>query len=133
MFGSEAQILIVDDMPRMRQLIIRELQNLSFKNFMEASDGRDAWTLLSQRSPRIHLIIADISTPGSTGMDLLRRLRNDSRFPNIAFVMTSLKAEENLAIDAFRAGVTEFVIKPFDSEVLKEVLESAFNKSIGMG
>ena len=69
--------------------------------------------------------------PNATGLDLLKRIRADSRFGKLPFVMVTAEAEQHQLVEAIKAGVSNYVIKPFTPEILKEKLEAVHKKMVG--
>lgn len=128
MFDSEIKILVADDMSTMRKIVMKNCQALGFKNFTEAADGALAWEALSAAKPGIGLIISDWNMPNCTGLDLLKRVRGDSRFKHLPFILVTAEAEKTQIVEALQSGVSGYVIKPFTPEALKKQLEEAFKK-----
>ncbi len=120
--SSNMRILIVDDAPPMRKIIGKMLKGLGYTNIAEASDGGDALRVL--RSDHIDFIICDWNMPGMTGIELLRTVRADSHFKNLPFLMVTAESKKKNVIEAVRAGVSNYVIKPFNQKVLEEKLNA---------
>lgn len=127
MFKPETRILIVDDMMTMRKLVKKALTGMGYTNFDEAEDGQKAWAKLAEVQD-IGLVISDWNMPNCTGLDLLKRVRGDSRLRNMPFVLLTAEAEAHQVKDALVAGVDNYVIKPFTPENLKEKLEQVYKK-----
>ncbi len=131
MFDLKTRILIVDDMMTMRKLVGKCLKELGFTDFTEASDGAKAWEAITAASPPIGLIVSDWNMPNTSGLDLLKRVRADSRCGKLPFVLVTAEAEQHQIIEALKAGVSNYVIKPFDTATLKTKLEAVYKKIHG--
>ncbi len=131
MFDLKTRVLVVDDMMTMRKLVMKALKEIGFTDFLEASDGRIAWETLSGASPAVGLIISDWNMPNATGIDLLKRVRAESKFKHLPFLLVTAEAEKTQVAEALQAGVSNYVIKPFTADILKEKLETAHKKLTG--
>jgi two-component system chemotaxis response regulator CheY len=131
MFNPETHILVVDDMLTMRKLVQKSCKELGFTNFTEAKDGAEAFSKLDAASPAIGLVISDWNMPGASGLDLLKRVRATEKYKTLPFVMLTAEAEKTQIVEAVQAGVSNYVIKPFTTDVLKEKLEAVHKKISG--
>ena len=131
MFSPETHILVVDDMLTMRKLVSKTCKELGFTKISDAADGILAWEVIQNASPPIGLIISDWNMPNCTGLDLLKRVRGDGRFGKIPFVMVTAEAEQHQIVEAIKAGVSNYVIKPFTPDSLKDKLEAVHKKMTG--
>ncbi len=122
MLDPRTRIIIVDDMATMRKLVMRLFRELGFSDLLEASDGAKAWQAISSADPEVQLVVSDWNMPTSTGLDLLRRLRRDSRFGALPFVMLGTEADLLKVAEAISAGASHFLLKPFGVDALREVL-----------
>lgn len=126
MFSSDTKILIVDDMKTMRKLVRKACEGLGFTSIDEAEDGQKAWEKVQEGDYK--LIISDWNMPNCTGLDLLKRVRSDSRFRSLPFLLVTAEAEAGQIKEAIDAGVSQYIIKPFTADVLKEKLEQVHKK-----
>jgi len=131
MFSPNTKILVVDDMMTMRKLVSKTCKELGFTDIVEAADGALAWEAIQSANPPIGLIISDWNMPNCTGLDLLKRVRGDSRFGKLPFVMVTAEAEQHQIVEAVKSGVSNYVIKPFTGDALKEKLEAVHKKMAG--
>jgi two-component system chemotaxis response regulator CheY len=131
MFDLSTRILIVDDMMTMRKLVGKACKEIGFTDLTEASDGIQAWQKVTEANPPFGLIISDWNMPNSTGIDLLKRVRSDSRFGKMPFILVTAEAEQHQIVEAAKAGVSNYVIKPFTAETLKEKIEQVHKKITG--
>ena len=131
MFDPKTHILVVDDMLTMRKLVIKSCKEMGFTEFTEAKDGREAWDKLSTSKPPIGLIISDWNMPNASGLDLLKRVRGETRFKQVPFVLVTAEAEKEQIFAAVKAGVSGYIVKPFTTDILKEKFEAIHSKLSG--
>ena len=112
------KILVVDDFPTQRKLIRRSLLSLGYENVKEAIDGIDALEKL--RTEDFELIICDWNMPKMLGIDLLKAVRADERLRETPFLMVTAEARRDNIIEAARAGVSNYIAKPFTVDSLQE-------------
>lgn len=125
MFDLKSRLLIVDDMLTMRKIVVKSCRELGFSDFTEAEDGNAAWEKLISASPAINLIISDWNMPNCTGLDFLKKVRQDPKYAKLPFVLLTAEAEASQVKEAVMAGVTNYIVKPFTVPTLKEKLEAA--------
>lgn len=128
MFSPETKLLIVDDMMTMRKLVGKACKVLGFSDITEAGDGVQAWQILCQPDSNIQLVISDWNMPNCTGLDLLKKVRNDSRLKGLPFILLTAESEESQVKEAIMAGVDNYITKPFTAETLGAKLEAVYNK-----
>src|SRR5208283_586524 len=126
MFNLGLNVLVVDDFPTMRRIVKNLLKQLGFENIDEAEDGAQALSKL--RGGGYGLIVSDWNMPVMEGIDLLKHVRADEALKAIPFLMVTAEAEKDKVITAIKAGVDNYVVKPFTAEVLKEKLEKIADK-----
>lgn len=128
MFDPKTRVLVVDDMLTMRKIVSKVLKELGFTDITEAADGALAWEAVTTASQPIGLIISDWNMPNATGLDLLKRVRADQRFKKTPFILVTAEAEQHQIMDAVKAGVDQYVVKPFDKEGLESKLKLVYQK-----
>ena len=126
MFRPETKILLVDDMPSMRKMVRKAMASMGFTNMEEAENGADAWEKIHAANPPFELVISDWTMPQSSGIDLLKRVRRDGRFAKLPFVMLTAEAEAALVKEALMAGASNYIVKPFTAEIIKQKLEQTY-------
>jgi two-component system chemotaxis response regulator CheY len=131
MFSNTTKVLIVDDMMTMRKLVSKTCKEIGFQNLVEAADGIQAWEAIQNSNPPIGLVISDWNMPNCSGLDLVKRIRADSRFNNTPFIMVTAEAEQHQVLEAIKSGVDNYVVKPFGKEQLIEKLEAVHKKRGG--
>jgi len=112
------KILVVDDFATMRKVIRNILKQIGFENIVEAEDGVAALRIL--RSQHIDFIIADWNMPNMTGLELLKEVRADAALSKTPFLMVTAEALQENVIAAVKAGVSNYIVKPFTPETLNE-------------
>lgn len=114
-------VLIVDDYRTMLRIIRNLLKQLDFNNVDEATDGQEALTKL--RAGNFGLVISDWNMAPMTGLDLLKEVRADARLKSIPFIMITAESKTENVVAAKQAGVSNYIVKPFNAETLKEKIE----------
>jgi two-component system, chemotaxis family, chemotaxis protein CheY len=120
------RILVVDDFATMRQIVKRSLGALGYHNIVEAADGVDALDKLEQE--QFNFIISDWNMPKMMGIDFLKAVRGHERFKGIPFLMVTAEAKRENIIEAAKAGVSQYIVKPFTVESLQEKMDAIFAK-----
>ena len=121
LFRPDLKILVVDDFPTMRRIVKTLLRQNGFREFVEAEDGEKAYAML-KTEPGIELIVSDWNMPNMTGLELLKTVRADDAFKHLPFLMVTAEAEKENIIEAVKSGVSNYVVKPFTGQTLKEKL-----------
>jgi two-component system chemotaxis response regulator CheY len=117
-------VLIVDDFATMRRIVKNILSQLGFKNFIEADDGSVAWEILQKE--KVDFIVSDWNMPKMPGIDLLKKVRADDKLKDIPFLMVTAEAQKENIIEAVKAKVSNYIVKPFTPETLGEKIEKIF-------
>jgi len=118
------KILIVDDFATMRRIVKNILTQLGFKNFIEADDGSVAWEILQKET--VDFIVSDWNMPKMPGIELLKKVRADDKLKDIPFLMVTAEAQKENIIEAVKAKVSNYIVKPFTPETLGEKIEKIF-------
>ena len=119
------KVLIVDDFATMRRIVKNILTQIGFKNFIEADDGSTAWEILQKE--QVDLILSDWNMPKMTGIELLKKVRADERFKDLPFLMITAEAQKENIVEAVKARVSNYIVKPFTPETLSEKIEKIFS------
>ncbi len=120
----DMKILIVDDFATMRRIVKNILTQLGFKNFIEADDGSVAWEILQKE--QVDFIVSDWNMPKMPGIELLKKVRADEKLKDIPFLMVTAEAQKENIIEAVKAKVSNYIVKPFTPETLGEKIEKIF-------
>ena len=118
---TSIKILIVDDFATMRRILKNALKQLGFNNFEEADDGTTAWEILEKQ--HFDLIIADWNMPKLTGLELLKKVRISDLHKTTPFLMVTAEAQKEQVIKAVHAGVSNYVVKPFTTDIMDNKLK----------
>jgi two-component system chemotaxis response regulator CheY len=124
--NKNIKILIVDDFSTMRRIIKNLLRDLGFTNTAEADDGITALPML--QSGNFELLVTDWNMPGMQGIDLLRAVRADPKLATLPVLMVTAEQKKEQIIEAAKAGVNGYIVKPFTAQTLKEKLEKIFER-----
>lgn len=119
-------ILIVDDFSTMRQIVKKSLNSLGFINITEAADGHDALTKLE--SGQFNFIISDWNMPNMMGIDLLKAIRSNEKLKALPFLMVTAEANRDNILEAAKAGVSQYIIKPFTVDALEQKITAIFKQ-----
>jgi two-component system chemotaxis response regulator CheY len=128
---ADIKILVVDDMSTMRKIIKNMLTQIGFTNISEADDGATAWPLIEgaiKEGKPFEFILSDWNMPQLSGLDLLKKVRATEGLEKLPFLMITAEAEQGNVVIAVKAGVSNFIVKPFSAQVLKEKIEKIFGK-----
>lgn len=131
MFDKGTRVLIIDDMMTMRKIVTKACKELGFTDLIDAVDGQKGWEALQSSVPPVGLVISDWNMPNCSGIDLLRRVRADGRFKNVPFVLLTAESESKQVAEAVKAGVDQYIVKPFTPELLQKKLEETYKKVAG--
>ena len=119
-------ILIVDDYKTMLRIIRNLLKQLGFHNVDEATDGAEALNKLRGKS--YDLVISDWNMEPMTGYELLKEVRSDDMLKSLPFIMVTAEAKTDNVIAAKKAGVNNYIVKPFNAATLKSKLSSVLGE-----
>jgi two-component system chemotaxis response regulator CheY len=119
-------VLVVDDYSTMVRIIRNLLRQLGFVEVDEASDGSSA--LAKMQAKRYGLVISDWNMEPMSGFDLLREVRANPRIGETPFIMVTAESKTENVIAARKAGVNNYIVKPFNAQTLKSKIEAVFAK-----
>ena len=114
-------VLIVDDYKTMLRIIRNLLKQIDFNNVEEATDGSEA--LAKLRSGSFGLVISDWNMQPMTGLHLLQEVRADDRLCSTPFIMITAESKVENVVAAKQAGVSNYIVKPFNAETLREKID----------
>ncbi|GIU68027.1 response regulator [Candidatus Phycosocius spiralis] len=117
-----APVLVVDDYQTMVRIIRNLLKQLGFENVDEAADGREA--LEKMKAKKYGLVISDWNMEPMTGYELLREVRGDELLKPTPFIMVTAESKTENVIAAKKAGVNNYIVKPFNAQTLKAKIAS---------
>lgn len=122
--ASQIRALIVDDQSSIRQVLANSLAQLGFTSIAQRKDGKEAVEYLDQNPA--HLVISDFNMPVMDGLALLKAVRGNPKTQKLAFIILTSEASKELVQEAVKAGVNNFLAKPYTVAKLREVLEKVF-------
>ncbi|ASV75386.1 Chemotaxis regulator - transmits chemoreceptor signals to flagelllar motor components CheY [Thermogutta terrifontis] len=114
-----AKVLVADDSSTMRKIIIRSLQAVGVQEAVEAADGNEAIALF--KPGEYSLVLTDWNMPGRSGLEVIQAIR--AQDPNVPIIMVTTEAEKSRVLQAIQAGVSDYLVKPFTADTLREKLE----------
>ena len=117
-------ILIVDDYKTMLRIVRGLLNQLGFNNIDEATDGKMAWDMVQQKP--YGLIVSDWNMEPMSGYEFLKLVRTNEATKKLPFVMVTAESKTENIIAAKQAGVSNYIVKPFNGQTLKQKLEAVF-------
>jgi two-component system chemotaxis response regulator CheY len=117
-------VLVVDDYTTMVRIIRNLLRQLGFADVDDARDGASA--LGKMHSKRYGLVISDWNMEPMTGFDFLREVRADPELSATPFIMVTAESKTENVIAARKAGVNNYIVKPFNAQTLKAKIEAVF-------
>ncbi|MBL6972331.1 MAG: response regulator [Desulfobacterales bacterium] len=118
------KVLIADDFTEVTRFIRYSLKNIGFTNIREADSGKAA--LRALKKEKYDLIFCDWNMPDMSGMEVLNKIRSDDELKDIPFIMVTASAEEEKILAAIKAGVSNYILKPFTAETINETLYKVF-------
>ena len=117
-------VLVVDDYNTMIRIIRNLLRQIGFEDIDEASDG--ALALAKMRSKKYGLVISDWNMEPMTGFELLKQVRSDPAIDKLPFIMITAESRTENVVAAKQAGVSNYIVKPFNAETLRSKIDAVF-------
>ena len=119
------KVLVVDDFATMRRILKNIMKQIGFSNLTEAENGKNALKIL--KGETIDLVLCDWNMPEMAGIDLLNAVRGDDQLKETPFVMVTAEAQKENILEAVKAGVNSYIVKPFTAETVEEKLKKVFS------
>jgi two-component system chemotaxis response regulator CheY len=119
-------VLIVDDYKTMLRIINNLLKQLGFMNVDEATDGTMALEMMKNK--KYGLIISDWNMEPMTGLQLLKQVRANQNTAGLPFIMVTAESKTENVIEAKKAGVSNYIVKPFNAETLKTKMSTVLGE-----
>ncbi len=114
-------VLVVDDSSTMRRIVRNYLRGIGYTEVMEAENGASAFEQLSKQPAG--LVITDWNMPVMDGLELVSRIRGAASLKHVPVLMVTTVAEKEQIVRAIQAGITNYMVKPFDGETLRQKIE----------
>ena len=124
--NMDMNVLIVDDYKTMLRIIENLLKQLGFKNISQATDGSMALKMMRENS--YGLVISDWNMEPMTGLELLKEVRADAKLKSIPFIMVTAESKTENVVAAKQAGVSNYIVKPFNAATLKTKMSSVLGE-----
>ena len=124
------RLLVVDDSSTMRRIIRNTLERLGHTDVVEAEHGVEAWEKLSV-DESIKVVITDWNMPEMNGLDLVKKIRAEKKYEDMPIIMVTTEGGKAEVITALKAGVNNYIVKPFTPQVLKKKLEDVLGIAPG--
>lgn len=124
----DLKFLVVDDSVTMRRIVVNSLKSLGFASYVEAVDGKDALTKL-EADATLNFIITDWNMPVMSGLELVKAIRGGSDRANIPILMVTTRGVKEDIVEALQAKVSNYVVKPFTPQILKEKIDAILANS----
>jgi len=118
---KDVRVLVVDDQQVTRTVVKAILKSLGYNEILTADGGKEALSIL--RRHLVDLIICDWNMPDMSGIDVLKAVRKDPRYEDVPFLMLTAEVYRENITEAMKAGVTDYIAKPFTTETISEKLE----------
>ncbi len=116
--------LVADDSSTMRKILIRSLNACGLADVVEAADGAEALQLFGEQS--FDLVLTEWNMPAKSGLDLIQAIRASGA--KVPIIMITTEAEKSRVVEVIKAGVSDYVIKPFTAEILREKIEKVMGQ-----
>ena len=123
-------VLIVDDEAPIREMIAVALEMADY-DYLEAADAREAHALIVDKQP--DLILLDWMLPGTSGVELARRLKKEEATAEIPIIMLTAKVEEDNKIQGLEVGADDYITKPFSPRELVARLKAVLRRTTPPG
>ncbi len=127
MIDKAMNVLIVDDYKTMLRIVRNLLKQIEFNNVDEASDGSEALSKL--RAGNFGLVISDWNMAPMTGLQLLQEVRADAKLKTLPFIMITAESKSENVVAAKQAGVSNYIVKPFNAETLKGKIDKVLGNA----
>jgi two-component system chemotaxis response regulator CheY len=114
-----SKVLVVDDSGTMRKILSRALTSVGFTEIVEAADGNEGLSAFQQHA--FDLVMTDWNMPVKSGLELTREIR--AAGSSVPIFMVTTEGEKGRVLEAIRAGITDYMTKPFTADVLREKLD----------
>ena len=131
MFAPITRILVVDDLMNIRQLLKNQLRLKGYKRLLEADNGENAYkaleTAMAACDP-VQLILSDWNMPNGNGIEFLKKIRASAEFKELPFLLITAEGEQHQVLEAIKAGVSGYLVKPFTPASLQSKLLGVYKK-----
>ena len=124
---TSKRILIAEDNPNLRQVIVNIVKKIGYAQVLEAEDGEIAWQFIQRGG--VDIVLTDWAMPGLDGMQLLKKIRTaNTPTRDIPFLMITAADTKNAILSAGKEGVDAYIIKPFSVNTIMDKITEAIEK-----
>ena len=123
--AKNIKVLVVDDAPSMRSLLVAILKSFGIQNVYESTDGNSAIATLEKRV--VDLVICDWEMPKKDGLELFSEIRKQESYKNVPFILVTSMAELDKVKVAIKAGVEHYIVKPFKEDTIFNEISGIFD------
>ena len=120
------KVLVVDDSPTMRRIVVQMVKRLGYGEVVEAGDGQEALSRL-QAEADIGLVLSDWNMPIMNGLELVQAIRADANYAKLPVLMVTTRNMKEDIVIAMKAGVNNYITKPFDPKTIKEKIDKVLH------
>lgn len=131
MMNYGLKVLVAEDYATRRQILVNYLRRLGFTSIFEAPDGLAAWKILLRNE--VGMVLTDWHMPRLGGLELFQKIRNHPRTTSLPVLMVTVDKSRDRLIAAVKAGVSNYIVKPFTGKILQEKIETIFSRSPAEG
>jgi two-component system chemotaxis response regulator CheY len=125
---KKMNVLIVDDYKTMLRIIKNLLNQLGFEHVDEATDGTMAYQMATEKN--YGLVISDWNMEPMSGYEFLKKVRADEKIKALPFIMITAESKTDNVVAAKQAGVSNYIVKPFNADTLKGKIEAVFGDTL---
>ena len=119
---GKIKFLAVDDSPTMRRIVVNTLKRIGYDDVVEAANGKEA--LAKLYSEKIDMVITDWNMPEMNGLEFIKAVKSDENFKNLPILMITTRGVRDDIVEAMRAGISSYIVKPFSPQTLKSKIEA---------
>lgn len=124
--GIKIKVLIVDDHPLTLTMLKEILKQMGFNNVREANDGEPALKILANED--IGLVFTDLNMPNMSGTEVIQGIRGKAETKNLPVLVISGEGDQDVVVQAMKAGADSFIVKPFSAKTVKEKIMQVLSK-----
>ncbi len=124
---DQIKFLAVDDSPTMRRIVVNTLKRIGYDDVIEAANGKDA--LAKLYSEKVDMVITDWNMPEMNGLEFVKAVKSDENFKDLPILMITTRGVKDDILEAMRAGVSSYIVKPFSPQTLKSKIETILKQS----
>lgn len=117
------KVLLADDSGTMRKIILRSLNALGVTDVTEAADGVEALSAFAKTS--FDLVLTDWNMPNKNGLEVIQEIR--AQGSKVPIIMATTEGEKRRVLEAINAGVSDYIVKPFEADLLRSKLDKFVN------